>query len=171
MEPNNMGKAPVEANPVAPTAAPAETAPVTPAAPAAPVAPVPEQKKGHGAVIAAILFAVLAIGGIGFGVWTMMDGNTQKEQLNTQVDSLKKQNNELLDKVAELNEQIENSGSGTEEGYRIIEIGECVADQSFDGEDSEEGTTIIKCEATTSEGTGKFVYDSSTNSLTFVTAE
>lgn len=85
-----------------------------------------EQKKASGgksALIAAVLFAVLAAGGIGFGVWAFMDGQSQKDELNGQVSSLKKQNNDLLDQVAELNEKIEklekevadngsNSGNG-----------------------------------------------------------
>ena len=61
---------------------------------------VSEKKKGKGMLYGMILCAVLAIGGIGFGVWMMMDGNTQKETLNTQISALKQQNNELQEKLS-----------------------------------------------------------------------
>ena len=44
-----------------------------------------------------ILCLILAAGGIGFGVWTMMDGNTQKENLNKQIADLKAQNPDIPD--------------------------------------------------------------------------
>lgn len=59
------------------------------------------KKGGKGAIIGMVIFAILALGGIGFGVWTWMDGNTQKDALNNQISDLKKQNGELLDKMAE----------------------------------------------------------------------
>lgn len=67
------------------------------------------KKSGKGALIAAVLFAVLAAGGIGFGVWAMMDGRAQVENLNKQISSLKQQNSSLLDKLAELEENKENT--------------------------------------------------------------
>lgn len=70
-------------------------------APAMPEAP---KKKSNGMLIGLILCIVLAIGGIGFGVWMMMDGNTQKDSLNKQISDLRKQNNDLL-------KQIENGGT------------------------------------------------------------
>ena len=66
------------------------------------------KKSGKGALIAAVLFAILAVGGIGFGVWAMMDGNAKVESLNKQISSLKQQNNSLLDKLAELEENKED---------------------------------------------------------------
>ena len=56
-------------------------------------------KKSHGMVIGMVLLALLAAGGIGFGVWAMMDGNQQKDALNSQISSLKKQINDLQDKI------------------------------------------------------------------------
>ncbi len=56
-------------------------------------------KKGHGMLVGLILCLLLAAGGIGFGVWAWMDGNTQKDTLNSQIAELKKQNNELRDKL------------------------------------------------------------------------
>ena len=77
--------------------------PVTPAEPAmpGPMAAEPEApKKGHGMLIGLILCLLLAAGGVGFGVWAWMDGNTQKDALNSQIAELKKQNNELRDKLS-----------------------------------------------------------------------
>ena len=66
-------------------------------------APANEKKKGgSGMVIGLILCLLLAVGGIGFGVWMMMDGNTQKDALNQQISALKKQNNELQEKISDL---------------------------------------------------------------------
>ena len=55
-------------------------------------------KKNIGVILGIILLVLIAAGGIGFGVWAMMDGNTQKNALNEQISSLKQQNNELQDK-------------------------------------------------------------------------
>ncbi len=63
---------------------------------------VSEKKKGgKGMLYGMILLAVLAIGGIGFGVWAYMDGDTQKNSLNEQIASLKKQNNDLMDQISD----------------------------------------------------------------------
>ena len=64
-----------------------------------PQGPVTEKKTGNGMLIGMILCALIALGGVGFGVWAMMDGNTQKEQLNSQISAIKKQNEELLNKI------------------------------------------------------------------------
>ncbi len=63
---------------------------------------VSEKKKGgKGMLYGMILLAVLAIGGIGFGVWAYMDGETQKNNLNEEIDSLKKQNNDLMNQLSD----------------------------------------------------------------------
>ena len=112
MNPNNVVGTPnIQAQPVAPAA---------PTAPAEPVASQPEvnpmtmgpKKSSKGGVIAAILFAVLAAGGIGFGVYTMMNSKKQEDALNDQISTLKKQNDELMDQIAEDGEDGEGSGSG-----------------------------------------------------------
>ena len=131
----------------------------------------PAKKSGHGMLIGLILCILLAIGGIGFGVWAMIDGNTQKTNLEKQISNLQTQNSQLLEQVATLNEQIENFNDGVEEGYRVIGIGECTFDQVWNGETNEGGAITVKCEATTSEGEGKFVYDTDTNTLRFVKPE
>lgn len=73
--------------------------------PMAAVAPVKPQG-GKGSLIAVVLFAVIAAAGVGFGVWMMMDGSNKETEYNKTIDGLKKQNSDLLDQVAELNEQI-----------------------------------------------------------------
>ena len=65
------------------------------------------KKSGKGALIAAVLFAILAVGGIGFGVWTMMDANSQKEALNKKITALNSSNDSLMDQIEELNKRIE----------------------------------------------------------------
>lgn len=56
-------------------------------------------KKNLGMILGMVFLVILAAGGIGFGVWAMMDGNSQKEQLNTQITSLKGQVSELQGKI------------------------------------------------------------------------
>ena len=56
-------------------------------------------KKNLGVILGMVFLVLLAAGGIGFGVWEMMDGNSQKEQLNEQIATLKTQNSELMDKL------------------------------------------------------------------------
>ena len=58
------------------------------------------EKKGKGMVLGMIFLVILAVGGIGFGMWAMMDGNSQKEQLNSQISTLKQQNSELQEKLS-----------------------------------------------------------------------
>ena len=73
---------------------------------------VSEKKKGgKGMLYGMILCAVLAVGGIGFGVWTWMDGNTQKDSLNQQISDLKKQNSELMN-------QLDNNVDIEVDGYK-----------------------------------------------------
>lgn len=79
----------------------AQVEPVEPVTPGSMVAESEApKKKGHGMVIGLVLCLLLAAGGIGFGVWAWMDGNTQKDTLNSQIADLKKQNNELRDKLS-----------------------------------------------------------------------
>lgn len=52
-------------------------------------------KRNTAMILGMVLLAILAIGGIGFGVWEMMDANSQKEQLNSQINDLKQQISEL----------------------------------------------------------------------------
>lgn len=111
MQPNgNMPGAAQPASPVRPVAPVGPTKPVNPAAPVKPAAPaggptfdngpsVVEGKGGKktGWILGIVLCLILAAGGIGFGVWAWMDGNIQKDQLNSQISTLKAQIVEKLD--------------------------------------------------------------------------
>lgn len=66
------------------------------------------KKKGKGAVLSMILLGILAVGGISFGIWEFYSAGRQKEGLNTQINALKQENNELLDKLNEITD-ISNS--------------------------------------------------------------
>lgn len=84
------------------------------------------KKGGKGMMIGMALLAILAIGGISFGIFTMMDGNAQKDSLNKQISELKSQNSVLSDKIAELEETIKNyennTAGGADEGVITIEL-------------------------------------------------
>ena len=60
-----------------------------------------DKKKNKMMLYGMIVLAVLAVGGIGFGIWAMVDGNIQKAQLNSQ--------------IAVLNERIEELGGWEED--------------------------------------------------------
>lgn len=77
------------------------------------------QKSSKGMLIGLILCLILAIGGIGFGVWAMMDGNSQVEALNAQITSLKSQNSDLLDQITELQDTITTLENTTDETIDI----------------------------------------------------
>lgn len=57
------------------------------------------KKSNKGMILGMVLLALLAIGGIGFGVWAYMDGNAQKDNLNSQITDLKAQNAKLLEQI------------------------------------------------------------------------
>ena len=79
-------------------------------------APTPTKKKGvNGMLVGLILCLVLAIGGVGFGVWAMMDGNTRVDELNNRIDILQAKNSEYMENLAELcDDGNENDGDGEE---------------------------------------------------------
>ena len=119
---NGMGQSAPTAAPVNTNNTATATGLATAAASVAPSAPqenmmatgVSAKKSGKGMVIGLILCLLSAAGGIGFGVWAMMDGNQQKDQLNEQITALKTQNNELLDKLSEPSTQTEDTTTGDE---------------------------------------------------------
>ena len=76
-------------------------------------------------LIGMIMCAVLAAGGISFGVWTVVDGNTQKDNLNKQISTLKAQNSELIGQIVEL-----ESDKAEDEGELTSKIEREVAMQS-----------------------------------------
>lgn len=86
-----------------------------------------KKKGGNGMMIGMILAIILAIGGIGFGAWAMMDGNQQKEELNSQISSLKKQNNGLMEKAEDTcatTEEITDNTANTGNTKDYIYVGE-----------------------------------------------
>lgn len=75
-------------------------------------------KKKTGMIIGMICLALLAIGGIGFGVWAYLSGNQKEAKLNEQIAELQAQNNELTSDASEM-EEVENSsdeGNSDESG-------------------------------------------------------
>lgn len=121
MQPNeNMPGAGQAAGPTRPVAPANPVKPVNPVTPLKPVEPaggptfdngpsVVEGKGGKktGWIMAVVLLLIVAAGGVGFGVWAWVDGNTQKDALNDQISSLKKQNSELMEQISSLNDEIE----------------------------------------------------------------
>ncbi len=78
------------------------------------------KKGGKGAIIGMVIFAILALGGIGFGVWVWMDGNTQKDALNSQISALEQQNNDLQNAIKN-GEEILNDGIDKDLLQNLIE--------------------------------------------------
>ena len=58
-------------------------------------------KKNHGMLYGMILLAILAAGGIGFGVWAMMDGNSRAQKKDEQILQLQSQLAEKSEVVIE----------------------------------------------------------------------
>ena len=171
----------------------AETTPVVPTESVAPVIAdeslKTSKKKNPGMLIALILCVLLACGGVGFGIWAMIDGNMRVNQLNEQIISLQSQNANLTEENSTLSAEIE-SLSENEDSYIVLSWastivrdgifyvldanGEAIAQSSFDGptvnevvacETSAENT-ILKCTVNTSEGEGSFLYDAYSGLLT-----
>ena len=73
---------------------------------------VPAKKSSKtGIILGFVLLALIAAGGVGFGVWAMMDGNTQREQLNEQIAALKEQNDRLSEQISDDPKNDDNSES------------------------------------------------------------
>lgn len=99
MEENKLPEEPkVEA--VAEEVVAVEEKPVVNEAPKSDVVFNDKPKKNIGMILGMILLLILAAGGIGFGVWAMMNGNQQKEVLNSRINELEQKNKELSDKMA-----------------------------------------------------------------------
>ena len=58
-------------------------------------------KKSNGMLIGLVLCLILAIGGIGFGVWAMMDGNSRAQKKDEQISQLQSQLAEKSEVVVE----------------------------------------------------------------------
>lgn len=80
MQPNNNASTtPPPANPPA----------TTPMNPGGDIVFKDKPKKNTGMIIGMVVFALLAAGGIGFGVWAYLDGNQKTADLNNQISNLK----------------------------------------------------------------------------------
>lgn len=90
-----------------------EAQPIAPVEPAAPVAPTnTPKKKSNVMLILVILFALLAAGGIGFGVWAMMDGNSRVEEAKKQCNSYETKCNVPDDNKSDNNSDDNNNDNG-----------------------------------------------------------
>ena len=157
------------------------------------------KKGGKGALIGMVLLGLIAAGGVGFGVWTMMDSSNQTKSLNSQINNLKQQNSTLLEKVTELEETLskyqnntpDTPDTPTEDETVEAEIlegvfyvkdanGETLAQSEINTvtelvscetkTDETSSEKTMTCTVTTSDGQGTFVYDYTAGSLVFTTA-
>lgn len=149
-------------------------------------------KKGKGMAICMICLAILAVAGIGFGVWAFLDGNQQKTELNNQINSLNAQIQAKDAEIEELKAAMESDADATgafstEDGTVNAEVVEGVfylKDQN--GEIITQDNTVavneivmcasgiegesqtFECQVTTADGnSGTFVYDIDLDLLTF----
>ena len=72
-------------------------------------------KKNLGVILGMVFLAILAAGGIGFGVWAMMDGNSQVAKKDEQIADLRSQLAEKNQTVVEEDMTVEvETGDNTE---------------------------------------------------------
>lgn len=71
-------------------------------------------KKNTGMILGMVVLGILAIGGVGFGIWAMMDGNARVDELNKQIKASKVQDNDLLNKIKVLEEYEEGVDKSVE---------------------------------------------------------
>ena len=88
--------------------------------------PAKEKKSSKGMLIGMILLAVVAVGGIGFGVWAMMDGNVQKDNYEEQISTLRTQNNELLEKNSDLTRELDAATTNNADDVANVEISDSI---------------------------------------------
>ena len=147
-------------------------------------------KKGKGMAIGMICLAILAVAGIGFGVWAFLDGNQQKTDLNNQINSLNAQIQAKDAEIEELKAAAEPEVVGVfssedgminaevvegvfylrDENGEIITQNDAVAVSEIvtcaSGVEGESQT--FECQVTTADGSnGTFVYDVDLDLLTF----
>ena len=86
-------------------------------------------KKNHGMLYGMILLAILAAGGIGFGVWAMLDGNSrvqkkeeQFKELNSRIDLLEQEKKDLESQVESLSTLNSNGNTSvSDEDYIYLD--------------------------------------------------
>lgn len=64
------------------------------------------KKKNIGMILGVICLAILAVAGVGFGVWAMMDKDSAVKDLNNQIMTLRSQNSDLSDQIEDLENQL-----------------------------------------------------------------
>lgn len=77
-------------------------APVSAAAPKEDIVFRDKPRKNTGMTIGMVVLALLAAGGIGFGVWTYLSGNQKETDLNNEINTIRQQNNELQNEINSL---------------------------------------------------------------------
>lgn len=80
-----------------------------------------KKKAGRGMVAGLVILAILAIGGVGFGIWAWMDGNARADILNEYNNELQAQNNELAEKLANL-QSVDENGNGNGNGSENVDV-------------------------------------------------
>ena len=85
------------------------------------------KKNSKGMVLGMIMLGILAVGGIAFGVWEMMDGNSQVAKKDEQIAALKAQIDSLEEQIEVLSEKSNTDNSsnddmGTVEQDRFIDV-------------------------------------------------
>ena len=125
------------------------------------------KKKSNGMLYGMILCAVLAIGGIGFGVWAMVDGSQQRGVLDKQIGDLKKQNSELSEQLSSAMEESNSKKtcSGTYYGELKEEQGGATFDLKYTYVLNEDGTFTADYGGVSSKS-GVFMINDNTISLT-----
>ena len=108
-------------------------------------------KKNTGMIVGMVVLAILAAGGIGFGVWAYLSGNQKNTELNNKISDLNSQ-------ISTLNDELSNATSVT----GGLEVGECVYTAA-----TEENGASLQCAATLNAETGTLTYDSTSNILQF----
>lgn len=135
-----------------------------------------KKKKNQWSIIALIICVLLAIGGIGFGIYTVVDSNNKVNELNKKVNSLQEENNTLKEQI---NSQSAGNGgqievrnwSSTEIQNGVFSVlddsGNVIVQSDANGPnvteiyscESSSEDTILTCMVNTSDGEGWFLYD------------
>lgn len=78
-----------------------------------------EKKKNQAMMFALVICLLLAVGGVGFGIWAMFSGNERADELSAKVTTLQNQNAELTEQITKLNPESGDidgtNGAGTTE--------------------------------------------------------
>lgn len=109
-------------------------------------------KKNTGMIVGMVILAVLAAGGIGFGVWAYLSGNQKNTELNNKISDLNSQ-------ITTLNDEINNAANDSVS----LEIGDCTYTAATEGS----GATV-QCAALLNEDAGTITYDSTSNMMQFM---